>query len=188
MKSIDVLHYLILRFYDIYGKPLYGRKKIQKLMFLIEHYDLKDKKVRKSKGLTGYKFLIWTYGPFSKEIYDDLDRLIDEELIREEVVGSDSMSMIEGIVLDSYIDDGYPKRMFIYRPNSRHFKDDLDYLKSELSVDVVNTVDNVLRMFGNLMPYELESLVNKLLHLDLPKKIKYWGLSIDEYLEREGIA
>ena len=76
MEPIDVLYYLILRFFDMYKKPLYGRKKIQKLMFLVEHYDLSSEKVVKSKRLTGYEFFIWSYGPFSKRIYDDLEGLI----------------------------------------------------------------------------------------------------------------
>jgi len=76
MRRIDLLHYLIRRHYELYRKPVYGRKKIQKLLFLVEHLDPATSRVTKSTGLTGYRFHIWLYGPFSEEVYRNLEALV----------------------------------------------------------------------------------------------------------------
>lgn len=85
-----VLLYLLLKFFDMYDKPLYGKKKIQKLLFLVEHYDLDTGRITRSQGLTGYRFAVWSYGPFSKEVYDDLEKIVDNGYVVKKVVGSDT--------------------------------------------------------------------------------------------------
>jgi len=66
MGRVDLLHYLIRRHYEIYRKPVYGRKKIQKLLFLVEHLNPASRRVTRSTGLTGYRFYIWLYGRSSE--------------------------------------------------------------------------------------------------------------------------
>ncbi len=188
MVSKDVLLCLLLKFYNMYRKPLYGRKKIQKLLFLLEHFDPESKRVVKSRGLTGYRFVVWSYGPFSKEIYEDLEKLVDEGLIKESIVGSDATPEYEGIALDLYTDDGFPKRMFIYEPNVRDPSKLLRQLEKKLDPKVVAVIDSVLQEFGMKMPHELEDFVNGLLKLTPDKKIRYWGIDIDSYLAQEGLA
>jgi len=183
-----VLLYMLLKFYSMYGKPLYGRKKIQKLLFLVEHFDLGSKRIVKSRGLTGYRFVVWSYGPFSKEIYEDLEKLVDEGYVEERVVGSDATPEYEGIVLDLYTDDGFPKRMFIYEPRVRDPSRILGQLEKKLDHRVVTVIDGVLQEFGLKMPHELEDFVNGLLKLSPDKKVRYWGIDIDSYLDREGLA
>jgi len=45
MGRVDLLYYLIRRHYELYGKPVYGRKKLQRLLFLVEHLDPSNREV-----------------------------------------------------------------------------------------------------------------------------------------------
>lgn len=78
-KAIDILllMYLIKRGNKEGG--IWGITKLQKLVFLVEHAMLEDRV--KGFNHTYYK---WKYGPFSKELYNDFDALIDEEILTEE--------------------------------------------------------------------------------------------------------
>lgn len=173
----SILLYVIEYFNNVYGKPLDGRKKLQKLLFLIEHLDIKTEKIRKSTGLTGYTFKIWNYGPFSKEIYDDLDDAVKTGIVRETVRTWDDM-----LSLYTYIDDGMPRRMYYYEIVR------VKRLAINLSSEIKNRVNYIVRRYGSLSPLDLESHVNKLLRLTPRKKAEYWGVSIDRYLEAEGLA
>lgn len=59
-------------------KDLYGMTKLQKLVFLTEYSMVKE-------GIKGfnYGFYKWHFGPFSREIYEDLDRLVSNEIATE---------------------------------------------------------------------------------------------------------
>jgi len=177
-----VLLYMLLRFFEKYRCNMEGRKKVQKLMFLVEHYDLKTKTVKKSTGLTGYRFKIWSYGPFSKEIYDDLDQLVEDGSIEEEII-----SDIIRPDLSLYTDDGYPKRMYVYKP-SRDPAEQLHGVLKDLDKNVIEKIDRIIDLFGDKSARDLEEFVNKILRLDVEKKINYWGEDVDTYLEREKIS
>lgn len=58
--------------------PIEGQKKLLKLIFLAELQMLKTK----LKGLN-YYFFRYQNGPFSKEVYEDRDILIENDLIRD---------------------------------------------------------------------------------------------------------
>lgn len=60
-------------------KPVEGRTRLQKLMFLTQ----KRLDERGSQIDWGYPFLPYDYGPFAKELYDDLDWLRHRGLIKE---------------------------------------------------------------------------------------------------------
>lgn len=53
-----------------------GRTRLQKMAFLLQQ-ELED------IDISTYDFEAYDYGPFSKELYDDLDELIEKELIEE---------------------------------------------------------------------------------------------------------
>lgn len=63
-------------------QPIEGRTRLQKMVFLLQ------KELEKSdrKGVMGerYEFIPYDYGPFSKELYDDLDELIDDQFVDDE--------------------------------------------------------------------------------------------------------
>jgi len=190
MERVGLLRYLITRHYELYGK-LYGRKKLQKLLFLVEHLDLSSRRVVKSTGLTGYKFYIWLYGPFSEEIYKDLETLVNREDIIEEVIGADTRIRVDeaGVVLPLYDDDEAPKVIYIYQPRTsilQRFFGGRD--KVEINERVKEKIEWVLKEFGKLRPSELEDITMRLLGLTQDKKLKYLGVSVDEYLEKENLV
>jgi uncharacterized phage-associated protein len=63
-----------------------GRKKLMKLMFLIEHYDLKNK-ILLSKPCLGDTFLIYQYGVFSFDVMRAYEELLKEGKISEDFSG-----------------------------------------------------------------------------------------------------
>lgn len=60
-------------------KPIVGRTKLQKLMFLIQNQVLGDTLYKKDH----YIFEPYKFGPFSVEILDDIELLIDLKLIKK---------------------------------------------------------------------------------------------------------
>lgn len=184
MKRSDILLYLIYKYYREHGK-LYGRKKLQKLLFLVEHLDPATNRIVPSRNITGYKFKIWLYGPFSEVIYYDLERLVDQGLIVEEVMGSDTYVKVNGldIPLPLYEDDGYPKVIYIYYPRKR-----IGDVGVELPPSLRRRIDWVIREYGGLTPTQLEEEVLRMLDLTPKKKLKYMGVDIDKYLKEKGMA
>ena len=176
MTGVSFLKALIGRFQELYGRPLDGRKKVQKLTFLVEHWSPDDDKVVRSTRLTGYVFRIWMYGPFSEGIQEDLGRLVSEGSIREEVYWYEVTPSFNNIHLGTYVDDGEPKKLYLYS---------LLGPKPRLDARLEGKLDVVLRRFGHLTPTELELTVNRMLKLTPLKKVEYWGVTVDEYLERE---
>ena len=61
------------------GEPIEGRTRLQKMVFLMQ----KQLKQRNQLGAVGfeYNFIPYDYGPFSKELYDDLDAMIEQEFV-----------------------------------------------------------------------------------------------------------
>lgn len=61
------------------GEPIEGRTRLQKMVFLMQ----KELEQRDKSGAVGleYEFIPYDYGPFSKELYDDLDAMIDQEFV-----------------------------------------------------------------------------------------------------------
>ncbi|RLF10265.1 MAG: hypothetical protein DRJ69_03375 [Thermoprotei archaeon] len=166
---------LIGRFQELYGRPLDGRKKLQKLTFLVEHWSPSEEKVVRSTRLTGYTFRIWMYGPFSEEIQDDLGQLVEKGEVLEQVYWYEVTPSFNEVYLGTYVDDGEPKKLYLYsltRPRPR------------LKAQVEGRLDDVLKRFGHLTPMDLEQLVNRMLRLTPLKKTEHWNETVDEYLER----
>jgi len=68
-----VLHYLISHLND----NSEGRKKVMKLMFLVNHFDLNQNKVIKNP-LLNENFIIYHYGVFSFDVMNDFLELSNE--------------------------------------------------------------------------------------------------------------
>ncbi|SEV98407.1 type II toxin-antitoxin system antitoxin SocA domain-containing protein [Natrinema salifodinae] len=71
------------------GEPIEGRTRLQKMIFLMQQrfQEIDDNPLKSSN----YDFIAYDYGPFSKEVYDDLDFLAEEDMIddQEEQIGRD---------------------------------------------------------------------------------------------------
>jgi len=59
-----------------------GRKKLMKLMFLLQHYDLEKNKLVE-KGFLDNEFIIYRYGVFSFDVMNDYIDLVNEKIIFE---------------------------------------------------------------------------------------------------------
>jgi hypothetical protein len=68
-KSQDALLYLIYRLNQL-DIRIDAQKKLQKLMFLVEHYNLRLEQLR-TLGLLGNKFIIYHFGVFSFDVRND---------------------------------------------------------------------------------------------------------------------
>jgi len=183
-RSVIVLYYLIHVFYKLFERPLDGRKKLQKLLFLVEHFDLKENRVTKSQKLTGYEFKIWIYGPFSEKIYEDLKSLLRNGFLQEKTITYEDVPLLiaEDIVLSGYDDDGEPRKIFYYKPSPKPFSEMIRFMEKRNHLR--EKIEDIVKRFGEMKPYEIETFVNKLLKLTPLKKLKYWGLTVDEYLEK----
>ena len=67
------------------GEPIQGTTRLQKLLFLLKE----EAKLSPSTG-KGFEFTAWKFGPVSKELYDDLEKLENLGLLRSEPVAMSS--------------------------------------------------------------------------------------------------
>ncbi len=69
-------------------EPIEGRTRLQKMVFLVQQR--MDSHQNVSLESDDYEFIPYDYGPFSKELYDDLDSLVDRQMVedREEELDS----------------------------------------------------------------------------------------------------
>lgn len=64
------------------GSKIEGKKKIMKLMFLLEHFDFDQNKLVK-KGFLGNLFYIYNYGVFSQSVMGGYMKLIEDNIIKD---------------------------------------------------------------------------------------------------------
>jgi len=192
LGNISVVLEVVKAHNRLYGK-LYGRKKIQKLVFLVEHLNLATGRAMRATGLTGYSFKVWVSGPVSWELHEDINTLVEKGYLREEVITADGLdkgraSELERAGIQSlllYEDDGYPKVLFAYRPGLPNiFRKPLPRLPGR----VKNKVELVVKKFGPMTPDQLEDAVYDILWMSREKKLKYLGYHVDDYLFEEKLA
>ncbi len=73
---------VILYIINKLGEKIEGRKKLMKLMFLVEHFDVKKHGLVKTK-LMGNDFLIYYYGVFSFDVKKAYDSLVSKNKIKD---------------------------------------------------------------------------------------------------------
>jgi hypothetical protein len=77
-----VLLYVIRRLKE--RGTFFGKLQVMKLMFLIDHLDVKGKKEKISKeSFLGNEYIIYHFGPFSFKVSEEYDMIKDEELKNE---------------------------------------------------------------------------------------------------------
>lgn len=68
------------------GEPIEGRTRLQKMVFVIQQKLIESGELREDQL---YEFFPYNYGPFSKELAEDIDRMIDDGLLDEDDVEYD---------------------------------------------------------------------------------------------------
>ena len=162
-RRMIALLYLIYRC----GGKIVSRKKLQKLVFLTEYY-LDNSKVSTSK-LTNdlnYNFIIYYYGPFSWELYADVDMLVDKGYLIEKYQHGD--------IYDEFI-----KGYYIYELTENGIKKALNY-----KGDDFERINRIINLFKDKNADELEKICYKLLNLNEKLKDKVFGYSTEEYLKK----
>lgn len=66
------------------GDPVRGRTRLQKMMFLLWKSMEGEGKGKKRNGCAGLGFVPHHYGPYSRQLQDDIEGLIAEGMIEEE--------------------------------------------------------------------------------------------------------
>jgi len=94
-KTKKVLLYLIHKLNS--ESKMEGRKKIMKLMFLIEHYDLKSRKIKK-RSLLGNRYFIFNYGVFSFDVMKAYEELVKSGLIIEKAISIHPIIKVKKVV------------------------------------------------------------------------------------------
>jgi len=77
MTDKNITKKIILYLINQLGDKIEGKKKLMKLMFLIEHYDFSKKKLV-LEGSLGNTFRIYYYGVFSLEVMECFNELVHE--------------------------------------------------------------------------------------------------------------
>ena len=82
MNKRELTKNIILYLIQTLGDKIEGKKKIMKLMFLLEHYDFKLKKIVENQSI-GNEFFIYYYGVFSTEVMQSISSLTSERKIKD---------------------------------------------------------------------------------------------------------
>ena len=150
-KKEKVIVYLLKRL----GGEVAGRKKLMKLMFLVEHYDPYKPTLIK-KGLLDNTFIIYDYGVFSFEVMRDYTELIRRGLLIEQ-----RMSQTEN-------------RICINRSKQ--------IPATGLDETVTSRVDKIALDYGDWRPRELEISTLKALGISEENKAKYFGQDVGQLI------
>lgn len=82
MNKRELTKNIILYLIQTLGDKIEGKKKIMKLMFLLEHYDFKLKKIVENQTI-GNEFFIYYYGVFSTEVMQSISGLTSDGKIKD---------------------------------------------------------------------------------------------------------
>lgn len=103
-------HILLLLLYSPgatpdFNEPIIGRTRIIKMMFLFERKIMKDFLKNSDIEFTSLpEFFAWNYGPFSKDIYDDVEFFINNEFVASKPLDNEKTE-IELQEFENWMDD-----------------------------------------------------------------------------------
>lgn len=189
MKKIKLTgkHILLLLLYSpgIHNKinePIKSRTRIIKMMFLFKHEIKKDfLKNGNIKDIKFPQFIPWHYGPFSKEIYDDIEFFKNNDFIIDERL-EDEMREFELDELEEWSDDFLfedEKELLIPYYNEESFKltnKGLDFVQPKIYNHLTQNQKNILQEFKQ-----------KINNSSLEAILRYTYLEYKEFAEKSKI-
>lgn len=110
------------------GEAVEGRTRFQKMIFLAQ------KRLEKNESVENYEFIPYDYGPFSKELYDDIDELVDRGVVKERTKTIDGKK--------KYFYELSKKGQEIIRPKLR----DGNFKKIERTVEKIKSELNSMKL------------------------------------------
>lgn len=98
-------------------EPIEGRTRLQKMVFVVQQELMESGHLREDQL---YEFFAYDYGPFSKELAESVDQMIEDGLLDEKEV--------------VYDDEGNVKYIYEIEPDGR------EVVKKESSLDDIDTI------------------------------------------------
>jgi uncharacterized protein YwgA len=141
---------------------LYGRKKLTKLGFFAEHWSPEEDLLTPHQRLGSFDFIIYNYGPFSKQLFEAFDKLKETGLIMEK-------RQPRG---NSQIDVTQKGRYQIQQ------------IETYLSVDEKEQFKKVEEALSDKSGYKLEQMSLNYLGIDETEKPEYMGTSVDSLISQ----
>ena len=110
-------------------EPIEGRTRLQKMVFVIQQELIEDGVFRKDEL---YEFFAYDYGPFSKELAEAIDQMIEAGLLKEEA--------------EEYDNDGNLKYLYELRAEGRELTE--QELKKTTSEELLNEARSLKRRYN----------------------------------------
>lgn len=136
------------------GEPIQGTTRLQKLLFLMEH----EAKLKPTKG-DDFDFTAWKFGPVSKELYDDLEKLENLGLLESEPVSEPSKTELDeyGLSFDDLMgEEESQSRDSFEEKKYRLSKKGLDWVRAhKLEAETFDRIRKIKEKYGALSLQDL---------------------------------
>jgi uncharacterized protein YwgA len=140
------------------AEPVQGTTRLQKLLFLVEN----EARVKPDVG-KDYDFEAWKFGPVSKELYDDLEKLENLGFLESEPVASASSTEVDeyGLSFDDLMgDERTESEKSLEERNYRLSPKGLEWLRQKVDLNRVNpTFEKIRRVKSQYGGLSLQDLL-----------------------------
>jgi uncharacterized protein len=139
------------------AEPIQGTTRLQKLLFLLEH----EANLKATTG-SDFKFEAWKFGPVSKELYDDLEKLENLGLLETDPISASSPTELDeyGLSFDDLM--GEEKREAQESSEEKRYRltrKGLDWIKAHVDGkkqhEVVDKIRRIKAKYGALSLQDL---------------------------------
>lgn len=140
------------------GEPIQGTTRLQKLLFLLE----REAELLPAEG-PDFEFTPWKFGPVSKQLYDDLEKLENLGLLESDPISAPSSTELDeyGLSFDDLMGDE--------QSQARESAEEKSYRLTQLGLQWVNK---------HIKQKEQRDLLDKIRRI----KAKYGALSLQDLL------
>lgn len=136
------------------GEPIQGTTRLQKLLFLMEH----EAKLKPTKG-DDFDFTAWKFGPVSKDLYDDLEKLENLGLLESVPVSEPSRAELDeyGLSFDDLMgEEESQSRETFEEKNYRLSDKGLEWVREhELHTEAFEKIRRIKEKYGALSLQDL---------------------------------
>lgn len=141
----------------------FGRTKLTKLGFFAEYWDPEQDVLEPRQQLGDFQYVIYKYGPFSKELFDKFDNLKTSDLLEEsrQPIGGAEISVTE-------------------RGQKR-----AKQIREQLNESDIGQIHAVSETFGDRNGGELEELSLEYLNIDKHDKEKHQSEKVENLIDRD---
>jgi uncharacterized protein YwgA len=178
--------------YDTVNEPIIGRTKLTKMIFLFER-EIKKSFFTDKLSIKLPEFEAYNYGPFSKELFDDLSFFLSIGLISEEET-SIPISSAEKNEIEICSDDDWVNASFDESQDESE-EVEMKYLLSKQGINYVK--ENVWSKYSNMQKSNLKKFKAQINTISLDTLLRYVynkypdsaknSLVLEKYREGENI-